>query len=253
MRARLYSMVFWPFVFCALMYIVYLLSPLLVPPSGDTVSIGTLISAASLTVLRLAIAYVLAVLVAIPLAILTTYNATVESFLLPIFDIFESIPILAVFPVVVLVFIQWDFLNGAAVLILFLNMLWNIVFALVGGLKMIPKDITSAAHVFGIRGFSYVRRVMLPAVFPQLVTGSILAVADGWNIIIVAEAIHTYIPHGSPSQDLFGIGSILVAASANGQKTLFLMAVLVMVVVIGLINFFVWQKLLHYSQRFRFD
>ena len=40
---------------------------------------------------------------------------------------------------------------------------------------------------------------------PYIVTGSLLAWAGGWNIIIVAEVLHTYIPGGA--RDLFGIGS----------------------------------------------
>ena len=47
--------------------------------------------------------------------------------------------------------------------------------------------------------------------------------------------------------------SVLVDAAANAQTEVFIQAVFVMVVIIGLFNFFVWQKLLHYSQRFRFE
>jgi len=151
------------------------------------------------------------------------------------------------------VFGQYGFLDGAAITILFLNMVWNIVFALVGGLQIIPRDVKDAAHIFGLHGASFVRRLSLPAIVPQFITGSILAVASGWNIIIVAEALHAYIPGGTSAQDLFGIGSILVSASAQGQTSLYLLAFSIMIIVIALFNFFVWQRLLHFSQRFRFD
>ncbi|HUO56442.1 MAG TPA: ABC transporter permease subunit, partial [Candidatus Paceibacterota bacterium] len=157
------------------------------------------------------------------------------------------------FPVVVILFVNVGFLNGAAIFILFVSMLWSLVFTLVGGLKIIPHDIIDAAHIFGVRGFSFVRRVIFPALVPQFVTGSILAVAQGWNIIIVAEVLRTYIPNGTSAQDLFGIGSILVDASANAQGTVFVESVFAIIIVIAFINFFVWQKLLHYAQRFRFE
>ncbi len=250
---RIYTIFLGPLIIVALMYAAYSFYPLLAPPSGQVLSLSTIILAAFYTFMRLVIAYVLAVLVAIPLAILVTYNSTIEAFLLPIFDVLQSIPILALFPVIIFIFIQYNYLNGAAIFILFLSMLWNIVFSLVGGLKIIPQDIIYAARVFGLRGFSYVRRLILPGLVPQLVTGSILAFAQGWNLIIVAEVLHTYIPHGTSAQDLFGIGSILVSAAANAQNEVFLACVLVMVVIIALINFFVWQKLLHFAQRFRFE
>lgn len=252
-RERMYTIFLGPLLVVALMYAAYSFYPLLAPPSGQVLSLSTIVVAALYTCVRLAIAYVLAVVVAIPLAIAVTQNATVEAFLLPVFDILESIPILALFPVIIIIFINFNFLNGAAIFILFLSMLWNIVFTLVGGLKIIPQDIIYAARVFGLSGLPFVRRVILPALVPQLVTGSILAVAQGWNLIIVAEVLHTYIPHGTTAQDLFGVGSILVSAAANAQNQVFLAAVVVMVVLIGLMNFFVWQKLLHFAQRFRFE
>ena len=222
-------------------------------PSNTIPTFSEMIIATLYTLVRIGVAYVLAVVIGVPLALLATASRTLERIFLPIFDILQSIPILAFFPVVIVLFIQFDFLEGAAIFILFLNMLWNIVFNLVGGLKIIPKDVTYAAKVFGVSGFSYIRRLAIPAIFPQLVTGSILAVAEGWNLVIVAEAIHTYVPNGTSTQDLVGIGSMLVAASANAQNSVFIMALLVMVLLIAFFNLFVWQKLLHYAQRFRFD
>ncbi|KKW23167.1 MAG: Binding-protein-dependent transport system inner membrane component [Candidatus Kaiserbacteria bacterium GW2011_GWB1_52_6] len=250
---RLYTIVLGPLLIVALMYVIYSAYPVFAPHSSEVVSFSTMAQGALYTLGRITVAYIFSLIFAVPLALLAISNKTLEALLLPVFDVMESIPILAVFPLVIVVFLQFNFLNGAAIFILFLNMLWNIVFALVGGLKIIPKDIGYVAHVFGLRGFSYIRKLILPAVFPQLVTGSILAVADGWNIIIVAEALHSYMPGGTPAQDLFGIGSILVSAAANAQNGIFLTAVLIMVVMIAFINFFVWQKLLHYSQRFRFE
>jgi len=226
-----------------------------VPPSASAgaVTLSLMLGATLATLLRIGTAYVIAAVVAIPLALLVERNRTFEALLLPVFDVFESIPNLAIFPALLIFFLQFNFLDGAAITILFLNMLWNIVFALVGGLQVIPKDVTYAARMFGLNGVSYVRRLVLPAVFPQFVTGSILAVASGWNIIIVAEAVHAYLPAGTNAQDLFGIGSLLVTTSAAGDKQSYILAFIVMVGVIALFNFFVWQKLLHYSQRFRFE
>jgi NitT/TauT family transport system permease protein len=250
---RLYTIILGPLAVVAVIYIIARYFPFIGAPSGQAISLQMILIAALETSARLAVAYALAVICAIPLAILATSNSTAESILLPLFDILESVPILALFPVIIMLFINFNFLNGAAIFILFLSMLWNIVFTLVGGLKIIPKDIVSAAQIFGIKGFAYFRRVLLPAIVPQLVTGSILAVAQGWNLIIVAEVLRTYIPGGTAAQDLFGVGSILVDAAANSQTVVFVEAVLVMVVIIGLFNFFVWQKLLHYAQKFRFD
>jgi len=220
---------------------------------SPTVSFASIIEALLVTFSRLLFAYALALLFSIPLALAVSRNALLERLLLPVFDIVQSIPVLAFFPIIIVLFIRLGFMNGAAIFIIFLSMLWNIVFSLVGGLKAIPTDIKSAAQVFGVKGTALTRRVLLPAAVPYLVTGSLLAWAQGWNIIIVAEVLHTYIPGGTASQDLFGIGSMLVNAASTGQNGVFIFAILAMVGVIALINFFVWQKLLHYAERFKFE
>jgi len=225
----------------------------LTPGTFSGISFSDLGLAAGLTLYRLMLAFAVSLIIAVFLALFVTSSPVIEKIFLPMFDILESVPILAFFPIIIIFFIKFDFLNGAAIFILFMTMLWNIVFTLVGGLKIIPKDIIYAAEVFKIKGLNYIRKVILPAIFPEMVTGSILAVAQGWNLIIVAEVMHVYIPNGSPSSDLFGLGSILVKAASNGQTDLFLAALAVMIIIIAILNFFIWQKLIHYAERYKFD
>ncbi len=250
---KFYSFFLVPLFVVLLIYLAFKIFPNFNQSTNGNFSIEYVFFAVLSTLVRLLIAYFLSVIIAFPLAVLAVYNRFFEAILLPLFDIIQSMPVLALFPIVVLLFVRFGMYNGAAIFILFLSMLWNIVFTLVGGLKIIPKDITYAAEVFGIKGFSYFRKVIIPGVFPELVTGSILAFSQGWNLTIVAEAIHTYIPGGKESQDLFGIGSALVHASAGANGTLFVYAVVAMTVVIGLMNLLIWQRLLHYAERFRFE
>lgn len=219
----------------------------------DQLSFIDLIEAAFVTFYRLTWAYILAVIVSIPLAILITSTKKLERVLLPFFDILQSIPALAFFPIIVLVFIKANFFDGAAIFIIFLSMLWNLVFSMIGGLKTIPQDIESAAFVFKATGLKKLLNITLPAIFPYIITGSLLAWAQGWNVIIVAEVLHNYIPNSNSSYDLFGLGSLLVNASLQGKNFVFLMSLLAMVVIITLLNFFVWQKLLHFVERYKFD
>lgn len=205
------------------------------------------------TLSRLIIAYFFSVLVAIPLALLITATAKWEKILLPFFDILQSVPVLAFFPVIVLAFIKINYFEGAAIFVLFMAMLWNLVFSMIGGLKLIPADIIGVATVFRARGFKKLWYITLPAVLPYIITGSLLAWAQGWNILIVAEVLHNYIPHGSPSQDLYGLGSLLVNASYQNNHAVFLASLVVMIIIIGILNFFIWQKLLHLAERYKFD
>ncbi len=219
----------------------------------DQLSVYDLFWASFSTFFRLIVAYALALVFSIPLSLFITYSQRLEKFLLPFFDVLQSIPVLAFFPVVVLAFIKLQFFEGAAIFVLFMAMLWNLVFSMIGGLKTIPADIESAAKVFGAKGFRKLYQISLPAIFPYITTGSLLAWAQGWNIIIVAEVLHNYIPKGTSTQDLPGLGTLLVNASYMGKNSVFLASLIVMVFLIALLNFFVWQKLLHLSERYKFD
>ncbi len=202
---------------------------------------------------RLFIAYIFSLIIGVILAILILRSHVWERVLIPVYDVLESVPVLVFFPVIILFFIHYNLLNTAAVFILILTMVWSIAFAAIGGLHVIPEDILFVPKIFGLSKMQSLRKVILPALFPSLVTGSLLAWAAGWNILIVAEVLHTYVPVGQNVGDIFGIGSVLVQASSSGNQSLFLWSIVVIVLAITLINIFVWQKLLKYAERFKFD
>ncbi len=217
------------------------------------ITIGILLYALTATFVRLFIAYALALACALPLAMLITQGKGAEHILLPFFDVMQSVPVLAFFPVIIVFFAHYGLYSGAAIFILFLSMLWNIVFSLVGGMHSIPQDVKSVGKIFGVKGFAYADRILIPSVFPYLVTGSLLAWAQGWNIITVAEVLHTYLPGATAASDIVGIGSILVHAAANSDEQTFEIAITVLIGAIALINLLVWQKLLKYAERFKFE
>ena len=205
------------------------------------------------TLFRLFVSYVLALTCSIPIALFITKTPRTERVMLPISDIIQSVPILAFFPIIVVAFIRFHAIEGAVVFILFMAMLWNLVFSMIGGLKTIPEDILSAAKIFGLKGFKKLWYITIPSIFPYIITGSLLAWAQGWSILIVAEALHNYVPGGNLNQDPLGLGSLLVNSFYQGQNAIFLVSLAVMILLITLINFFVWQKLLHLAERYKFD
>lgn len=251
---RLYSIIFSPILLLILVAVlfayVFHVPFNRISPDFSLLYFGQAIGA---TFLRLFFAYVFALVCSIPLALLVVRSPLFERILLPVFDILESIPILAFFPVVILFFVRINMLNIAAVFIIFVSMLWNIVFSLVGGLKAIPIDFKYVGRIFKLTPWQYFKKIELQAIVPYIVTGSLLAWAQGWNMIIVAEVLHTYIPGGGSGDDLFGIGSALVHAVATGNNTVFLLSLSTLVIGIAIMNLLVWQKLLHYAERFKFE
>lgn len=85
----------------------------------------------------------------------------------------------------------------AAVFVIFIQMVWNIVFAVVGGLSDNTGRRKSAALVFNVRGPGKLWYITFPAIFPFIVTCPQLAWAQGWTIVIVVEVLHTYVPNSN--------------------------------------------------------
>lgn len=222
-------------------------------PSDFAGDARLLLAALGASILRLLLAYVLALVVGIALGLLVESNRHIEAALLPVYDVLESLPILAFFPIIILFFLHSGLLEGAAIFMIFFTVVWDIVFSVVGGLKVIPDDVKSVGKVFGLTPWERFTKITLPALFPPLVTGSILGLANGWNILIVAEALHVYAPSSTKAHDLFGIGSTLVLASGSGNTVGLLTAMGVLVFVIAVVNLFIWQPLLARAERYKFE
>jgi len=219
----------------------------------NRISFGDILTATANTFFRMFLAYLLSLAISVPLALLIASTPLTQRILLPVADILQSVPVLAFFPVVVVFFTAYHAFELAAVFVIFISMIWNIVFPVIGGLQTIPDDVKSASIVFHVRGIRKFWYITLPAILPFVITGSLLCWAQGWTVVIVAEVLHTYIPHGTASQDLLGLGSLLVDSNAEGHTSTFVATLVAMILLVTLMNFLVWQPLLHFAQRFRFD
>ena len=83
------------------------------------------------------------------------------------------------------------------------------------------------------------RTLILPAIFPYLITGAITASGGAWNVSIVGE----YQRVGGQTFTLPGIGSLIAEATATGDYPLLLAATLAMVITVILINRLLWRRL----------
>ncbi len=219
----------------------------------NLISFGDILTATVNTFYRMFLAYIVSLTIAIPIALFIAGTPLTQRIFLPIADILQSVPVLTFFPVVIVFFTAYNAFEFAAIFVIFMSMLWNIVFPVIGGLQTIPDDVKSAATVFNVHGFRKFWHITLPAILPFVITGSLLAWAQGWTVVIVAEVLHTYIPHGTASQDLLGLGSLLVDSNTEGKNSVFVATLVAMILLVTFMNFLIWQPLLHFAQRFRFD
>jgi NitT/TauT family transport system permease protein len=109
---------------------------------------------------------------------------------------------------------------------------------LIGGAQQIPGDLKEASRSLGLRGLGYFRYLVLPAMMPSLVTGSITGWGGGWNALIVSE----YLDYRGSTMEVFGIGQMLDHAVYGGSAKMTVLALVSLVAVVVLMNRFFWRR-----------
>jgi NitT/TauT family transport system permease protein len=203
------------------------------------------------TMLRVVMAMILALLWTVPVGVLIGTRPAVAAVLQPVIQIAASIPATALFPVLVLVFLTVPGgLNIAAVLLMLLGTQWYILFNVIAGASAIPQDLRFTTELLQLRGWERWQTLILPALFPSLVTGLITASGGAWNASIVAE----YVVFNQQTYQTIGIGAQIAAATEAGDFAGLFAATLVMVIVVVAINRLFWRRLYRLAEtRYRME
>lgn len=206
------------------------------------------------SIVRLSVAYVICLAIALPLAILIARGPRARRIGLPIVEVVASFPATALFPVIIFELVPYLSPQGAAILMLLTGMIWYLFFNLLSGIRSIPPDLEEAARSYGLTWRQFLRRVLLPGIFPALITGSITAFGGGWNTLIVAE----YLNVGSgQSLSVLGVGQMIdigYAESAQGGYPLMVAALFALIAAVVAINELIWKPLYRRAvERYRYD
>lgn len=210
---------------------------LLTVPIAQWADIGIGLAA---TMLRVILALIIALGWTIPVGVAIGTNRRVAAVLQPLVQITASIPATALFPILLLVILDLPGgLNLAAVLLMLLGTQWYLLFNIIAGASAIPQDLKYTAALMQLGRGGRWKILILPALFPFLVTGGITASGGAWNASIVAE----YVEFGGKTYQVLGIGAIIAEATGAGDYPLLLAATLAMVVTVVVINRLFWRQL----------
>ena len=204
-------------------------------------------SALILSFLRLLAAYAIALAWTLPLAAWIGRNERIARRVLPVIEIVASIPATAFFPLIVLFILRrGGDMNLASILLVTTGMQWYLLFNLIAGVRAIPEDLRQISDSIGLRGFAKWKRLVLPAIYPSLVTGSLTAIGGGWNALVLSE----YVIAEGRVYSVHGIGALLdYGTYESGNLQLIVMSITAMVLFILIINRFIWQPAYQLAQR----
>jgi NitT/TauT family transport system permease protein len=202
--------------------------------------IQLLLLGAAATYLRVAAALLIAALWTIPVGVAIGSNPKLAQILQPLTQIAASIPASAFFPVLMLVLISRGAgLGIGSIALMLMGTQWYVLFNVIAGAMAIPSDLKEAAAVYHFTRWQRWTRLILPGIFPYLITGMVTASGGAWNTSILAE----YGTLGNRTLQTIGLGAQISAATYGGKSSILLLATVLMATIVVTMNRLVWRRL----------
>lgn len=190
-----------------------------------------------LSLSRLALGYTICLAWTIPAAYFVATSPRAYRVMTPLLEVAGSIPAPALLPLLVATVLgAGGTTDSIAVVMTVIAMQWYLLFNLLGAFRAIPGDLREASEAFNLTGWLRWKRLLLPAIFPSLVTGSITAWGAGWNALIVSEFVND-------RTFAFGLGYLLDKGTFAADPDLILLSVGTMVAAVVALNYLLWKPL----------
>jgi NitT/TauT family transport system permease protein len=206
------------------------------------------------SVARIAIAYLLSLMVAVAYGYVAAHHAAAERIMIPLLDTLQSIPVLSFLPPVMLAMVALFptsqlGLELGAILLIFTGQVWNMAFSVYSSLRNIPQDLREAAEVYRLSRWQEFVQLELPYSAIGLIWNSMMSVAGGWFFLMACEMFVL----GARDLRLPGLGSYLQTAANAGDTGAIVRGVAAMVAVIVLMDQSIWRPLIAWSEKFKFE
>ncbi|HEV2524654.1 MAG TPA: ABC transporter permease subunit, partial [Gammaproteobacteria bacterium] len=203
------------------------------------------------TVLRMFIALFFSLLFTFIVAPLAAKNKQAEKLLLPLIDIFQSVPILGMLSITIVLFIQLfpDSYLGpecAAIFAIFTSQVWNMTLSFYQSLHTVPKEYIETANMFHLSAWQRFWKIEVPHAIPGLLWNTMVSVSAGWFFVVASEAISV----SNQSIMLPGIGSYISVAITHANLPAIFYAILAMFIVILIYDQLLFRPLLTWADRF---
>ncbi len=195
---------------------------------------------AGATFLRVELTLALAALWTIPAGVFIGLKPKLAALAQPIAQIAASVPAPALFPIILMILIRiGGGLGIASIVLLLLGTQWYILFNVIAGASAIPADLKEVCDVFRLSQVQRWRKLLLPAIFPYLITGFVTASGGAWNASIIAE----YFRFRGQTFSLNGLGAVISRATDGANFPVLLAATIVISALVVTINRLMWRRL----------
>lgn len=174
-------------------YATHLQNPLLFPTFTETLSSflhrvvsGELPQMAWTSLKVLLIGYALGLILALAVTMLAISTRLGNDLLETLTAMLNPLPAIALLPVAL---IWFGLGNGSVIFVLIHAVMWPIALATHSGFRGVSNNLRMVGRNYGLNGFAYVRRILIPAAFPSILSGLKIGWAFAWRTLIAAELV----------------------------------------------------------------
>jgi NitT/TauT family transport system permease protein len=168
-------------------------NPLLFPKFSETLSAfydniknGVLLQRGWFSIKVLLMGYFSGMFLASVLTALAITSRVGNDFLETLTAMFNPLPAIALLP---LALIWFGLGNGSLVFVLIHSVLWPVALNTHSGFLSVSQTMRMVGRNYGLTGPRYVMKILIPAAFPNILTGMKIGWAFAWRTLIAAELV----------------------------------------------------------------
>ena len=199
-----------------------------------------LLEGAAATFLRVNASLLISAAWTIPVGVAIGLTPRLAKIVQPIAQILASVPATAFFPILLIGLVRiGGGLGIGSIALMLLGTQWYILFNVIAGAMSIPYDLREVASLYRFTRWQRWTKLILPGIFPYLLTGMVTASGGAWNASVMAEYSHVK----NRTLETIGLGAQIDAATDTGRFPILLLATILISLMVITMNRLVWRRL----------
>jgi NitT/TauT family transport system permease protein len=199
-----------------------------------------LLEGAGATFLRVNASLILSALWTVPVGVAIGFSPRLSRVVQPLAQVLASVPASAFYPVLLIALVQIGQGVGiGSMALMLLGTQWYILFNVIAGAMSIPSDLREVSSLYHFTRWQRWTKLILPGIFPYLLTGMVTASGGAWNASVMAE----YAQVKGHTLQTIGLGAQISSATDAGRFPIILLATILISIMVVTMNRLVWRRL----------
>jgi NitT/TauT family transport system permease protein len=199
-----------------------------------------LLEGAGATFLRVNASLLISALWTVPVGVAIGFNPKLARIVQPVAQVMASVPATAFFPILLIGLVKiGGGLGVGSIVLMLLGTQWYILFNVIAGAMSIPSDLREVSTLYHFNRWQRWTKLILPGIFPYLITGMVTASGGAWNASVFAEYSHV----ADRTLETIGLGAQIDAATDAGRFPVLLLATIFISLMVVTMNRLVWRRL----------